>query len=88
MNGILVKGDAVGATVAAKDPFVVVKGDKLLEIAARLGVPLKTVLDKAGVKAAAREFVFFGADKGEEEVEFRALGWGRSSHRITIISVR
>lgn len=36
------------------------------------GVPLKTVLDKAGVKAAAREFVFFGADKGEEEVEFRA----------------
>lgn len=36
------------------------------------GVPLKTVLDKAGVKADAREFVFFGADKGEEEVEFRA----------------
>ena len=36
------------------------------------GVPLKTVLDKAGVKAAAREFVFFGADKGKEEVEFRA----------------
>jgi len=36
------------------------------------GVPLKAVLDKAGVKAAAREFVFFGADKGEEEVEFRA----------------
>ena len=35
------------------------------------GVPLKTVLDKAGVKAEAREFVFFGADKGEEEVEFR-----------------
>jgi len=36
------------------------------------GVPLKTVLDRAGVKASAREFVFFGADKGEEEVEFRA----------------
>lgn len=36
------------------------------------GVPLKTVLDKAGVKAGAREFVFFGADKGEEEVDFRA----------------
>src|SRR5262245_8853646 len=35
------------------------------------GVPLKTVLDRAGVKASAREFVFFGADKGEEEVEFR-----------------
>lgn len=36
------------------------------------GVPLKTVLDKAGIKASAREFVFFGTDKGEEEVEFRA----------------
>jgi DMSO/TMAO reductase YedYZ molybdopterin-dependent catalytic subunit len=35
------------------------------------GVPLKTVLDQAGVKAQAREFVFFGADHGEEEVEFR-----------------
>jgi DMSO/TMAO reductase YedYZ molybdopterin-dependent catalytic subunit len=36
------------------------------------GVPLKTVLDKAGLKANAREIVFFGADKGPEEVEFRA----------------
>lgn len=36
------------------------------------GVRLKTVLDSAGVKSAAREFVFFGADHGEEEVEFRA----------------
>ncbi len=36
------------------------------------GIPLKEVLDRAGVKAEAREFVFFGADKGEEEVEFRA----------------
>jgi len=35
------------------------------------GVPLHTVLDKAGVKKQAREFVFFGADHGEEEVEFR-----------------
>ena len=35
------------------------------------GVPLRKVLDAAGVKAAAREFVFFGADKGMEEVEFR-----------------
>jgi DMSO/TMAO reductase YedYZ molybdopterin-dependent catalytic subunit len=35
------------------------------------GVPLRTVLDMAGVKAEAREFVFFGADKGMEEVEFR-----------------
>ncbi len=36
------------------------------------GVPLRTVLDQAGVKPEAREFVFFGADKGQEEVEFRA----------------
>jgi DMSO/TMAO reductase YedYZ molybdopterin-dependent catalytic subunit len=35
------------------------------------GVPLRTVLDQAGVKADAREFVFFGADHGEEDVEFR-----------------
>ena len=35
------------------------------------GVPLRTVLDQAGVKAEAREFVFFGADHGEEDVEFR-----------------
>ena len=35
------------------------------------GVPLKTVLDAAGVKPAAREFVFFGADHGQEEIEWR-----------------
>lgn len=35
------------------------------------GVPLRTVLDRAGVQVAAREFVFLGADKGPEEVEFR-----------------
>jgi DMSO/TMAO reductase YedYZ molybdopterin-dependent catalytic subunit len=35
------------------------------------GVSLKRVLDQAGVKPEAREFVFFGADKGQEEVEFR-----------------
>ncbi len=35
------------------------------------GVPLRAVLDQAGVKAQAREFVFFGADRGKEEVEFR-----------------
>jgi DMSO/TMAO reductase YedYZ molybdopterin-dependent catalytic subunit len=35
------------------------------------GVPLRTVLGLAGVKAQAREFVFFGADRGPEEVEFR-----------------
>ena len=35
------------------------------------GVPLKNVLDSAGVKSSAREFVFYGADHGKEEVEFR-----------------
>ncbi len=35
------------------------------------GVSLKTILDQAGVKARAREFVFFGADHGEEDVDFR-----------------
>jgi DMSO/TMAO reductase YedYZ molybdopterin-dependent catalytic subunit len=35
------------------------------------GVPLRAVLDQAGVKKEAREFVFFGADHGKEEVEFR-----------------
>jgi DMSO/TMAO reductase YedYZ molybdopterin-dependent catalytic subunit len=35
------------------------------------GVSLRTVLDQAGVKESAREFVFFGADHGKEEVEFR-----------------
>jgi DMSO/TMAO reductase YedYZ molybdopterin-dependent catalytic subunit len=35
------------------------------------GIPLRDVLDQAGVKPQAREFVFFGADHAEEEVEFR-----------------
>jgi len=35
------------------------------------GVPLKTLLQQAGVKPQAREFVFFGADHGPEEVDFR-----------------
>ncbi|PWT85691.1 MAG: hypothetical protein C5B57_02485 [Blastocatellia bacterium] len=35
------------------------------------GVPLRAVLDLVGVKKEAREFVFFGADHGKEEVEFR-----------------
>src|SRR5207237_7376023 len=35
------------------------------------GLPLKTVLDAAGVQASAREFVFFGADHGQEEIEWR-----------------
>jgi DMSO/TMAO reductase YedYZ molybdopterin-dependent catalytic subunit len=51
------------------------------------GVPLKKVFDAAGVKATAREFVFFGADKGEEEVEWRTqkykidVPFGRSLNR-------
>ena len=35
------------------------------------GVLLRAVLDQAGVKPQAREVVFFGADRGDEEVEFR-----------------
>ena len=35
------------------------------------GVPLRAVLEQVGVKPQAREFVFFGADHGEEEVDFR-----------------
>jgi DMSO/TMAO reductase YedYZ molybdopterin-dependent catalytic subunit len=35
------------------------------------GVPLRSVLEQAGVKSEAKEFVFFGADRGDEEVEFR-----------------
>jgi DMSO/TMAO reductase YedYZ molybdopterin-dependent catalytic subunit len=35
------------------------------------GVPLKTLLDQAGVKAEGREFVFFGVDHGTEEIEWR-----------------
>ena len=35
------------------------------------GVPLQVVLAQAGVKAEVRELVFFGADHGEEEVDFR-----------------
>jgi len=35
------------------------------------GVPLMAVLDRAGVKPEAREFVFFGADHGDEDVDFR-----------------
>jgi DMSO/TMAO reductase YedYZ molybdopterin-dependent catalytic subunit len=35
------------------------------------GVPLRAVLNRAGLKPNAREIVFFGADKGPEDVEFR-----------------
>jgi DMSO/TMAO reductase YedYZ molybdopterin-dependent catalytic subunit len=35
------------------------------------GAPLRAVLDRAGLRPQAKELVFFGADRGEEEVEFR-----------------
>jgi len=35
------------------------------------GVPLKTVIAAAGLKPEAKDIVFFGADHGEEEVEWR-----------------
>src|SRR5258708_6574155 len=35
------------------------------------GLPLKSILDQAGMKPEVREVVFFGADHGSEEVEFR-----------------
>jgi DMSO/TMAO reductase YedYZ molybdopterin-dependent catalytic subunit len=56
------------------------------------GVPLRTVLNKAGVKDTAREFVFFGADHGKEEVEFRTQKYevdqqfGRSLSRDKALS--
>ena len=56
------------------------------------GVPLRAVLDQAGVKASAREFVFFGADRGKEDVEFRTQKYeveqqyGRSLSREKALS--
>jgi DMSO/TMAO reductase YedYZ molybdopterin-dependent catalytic subunit len=56
------------------------------------GVPLRTVLDEAGVRTAAREVVFFGADHGEEEVTFRGRAtkvdqqFGRSLTREKALS--
>jgi DMSO/TMAO reductase YedYZ molybdopterin-dependent catalytic subunit len=56
------------------------------------GVSLKSVLDSGGVKPAAREFIFFGADHGQEEVEFRTQkytleqNFGRSLTREKALS--
>jgi len=56
------------------------------------GVPLKKVLNAAGVKDDAREFVFFGADHGEEEVVWRTqkytidVPFGRSLNREKALS--
>ncbi len=56
------------------------------------GVSLRAVLTRAGVKPEAREIVFFGADKGKEEVEFRGQKfeveqqYGRSVSRDKALS--
>jgi DMSO/TMAO reductase YedYZ molybdopterin-dependent catalytic subunit len=44
------------------------------------GVPLRTVLNTAGVKPSARDIVFFGADHGEEEVEWRTEKYNVDYH--------
>ena len=55
------------------------------------GVPLRAVLDRGGLRAQAREIVFFGADRGEEEVEFRTQKfkveqqYGRSMTREQVL---
>lgn len=56
------------------------------------GIPLRLVLDQAGVSRDAREFVFFGADKGPEEIEWRTQkfnveqNFGRSLPREQALS--
>lgn len=56
------------------------------------GVPLRTVLEKAGLKPNAYELVFFGADHGEEELDFRGQKFtadqqfGRSLQRDKALS--
>jgi DMSO/TMAO reductase YedYZ molybdopterin-dependent catalytic subunit len=44
------------------------------------GVPLRSVLADAGLKPAVREVVFFGADHGMEDVEFRAQKFNIDQH--------
>jgi DMSO/TMAO reductase YedYZ molybdopterin-dependent catalytic subunit len=56
------------------------------------GVPVRAVMEQAGVQTSAREIVFFGADHGEEEVEFRGRPYtvdqqyGRSLQRDQALS--
>lgn len=56
------------------------------------GVPLRTVLNASGLKANAYDVVFFGADRGEEEVEWRTqkykldYAFGRSLPREKALS--
>ena len=53
---------------------------------------LRAVLDRAGLKPEAHEIVFFGADRGQEEVEFRTQKfsveqqYGRSMTREQLLS--
>ena len=44
------------------------------------GVPLRAVLEQAGVRSQAREFVFFAADHAEEDVEFRTQTFKVDQH--------
>ena len=66
--------------------------DEIRKIGRWTGVPLKTVLDKAGLKSNAREIVFFGADRGKESVNFRGTNfdveqqYGRSIGRDQALS--
>lgn len=56
------------------------------------GVPLRAVLESAGLQPEAREIVFFGADRGEEDVDFRGQSYkvtqqfGRSLQRDKALS--
>ena len=56
------------------------------------GVPLRKVLKEAGLKADGHEVVFYGADHGEEEAEFRTTkvkldqAFGRSLPREKALS--
>ncbi len=56
------------------------------------GVPLRAVLERAGLQASAHEIVFFGADHGDEDVEFRGSvttvdqQYGRSLRRDKALS--
>jgi DMSO/TMAO reductase YedYZ molybdopterin-dependent catalytic subunit len=57
------------------------------------GVPLKAILDQAGLKSDVREVVFFGADHGTEEIEWRTSkytveqNFGRSIARDRLASL-
>lgn len=52
------------------------------------GVPLRDILARAGVRDDAREVVFFGADKGMEEVEFRGRKYEVEQHYGRSVSLQ